>query len=84
MNYARFVFSSPTFAEQQREALNNFQGASAVGGEVKELKDRVRNLMTIIVNHVKSQNHVEGNKTTIANAMKRMEGDSRELLRFVL
>ena len=37
--------------------------------------------MTIIVNHVKSQNHVD--KITIANAMKGMERDIGELLRFV-
>ena len=67
----------------QRGTLNKFQGASAVGGGVKELKDRVRNLMTIIIIHVKSQIHVESNKMTIANVMKRMEGDSGELLRFV-
>ncbi|EDR10070.1 uncharacterized protein LACBIDRAFT_325656 [Laccaria bicolor S238N-H82] len=56
------------------------EGASAVGEGVKELKARVRNLMTIIANHVKAQNYVERNKMIIANAMKGMEGDIGELL----
>lgn len=59
------------------------EGASAVGEGVKELKARVRNLMTIIANHVKAQNYVERNKMIIANAMKDMEGDIGELLRFL-
>ena len=38
--------------------------------------------MVIIVDHVASQNGVEGSKA-VANAMKGMEGDVREFLGFV-
>ena len=39
--------------------------------------------MIIIVDHVTSQNDVEGSKKAIVSAMKGMEGDIKELLRFV-
>ena len=39
--------------------------------------------MIIIVDHVTSQNDVEGIKKATVNAMKGMEGDIKELLRFV-
>ena len=39
--------------------------------------------MIIVVDHVTSQNGVEGSKKAIVNAMIGMEGDIKELLRFV-
>jgi hypothetical protein len=73
----------PIFAGQQQRALTNFQGASAVEKRVKEMTDGVRDLVNIVVNHVKSQNEAEGNKKAVVNAMKGMEGHIGELLRFV-
>lgn len=56
------------------------EDASAVEERVKELKGRVSHVMIIIVDHVTSQNDVEGSEGAIVNAMKGMEGDIRELL----
>ena len=79
MNYARFVFSGATFAEQRRRALN-FQAASAVAARVKELKDRVGHLIIIIVDHVTSQNKVEGSKKAFVNGIKCVEGTTEVCL----
>lgn len=80
MNYARFVSSSLPFQDSSKgfEQIS----ASAVEEAAKGLKDRLSHLMVIIVDHVASQNGVEGSKA-VANAMKGMEGDVREFLGFV-
>lgn len=52
----------------------------AVEERVKELKCRVGHLMIIIIDHVTSQNDVEGSKKAFVNAMKCVEWEIRELL----
>jgi hypothetical protein len=73
----------PIFAGQRQSALNNFQGASTVEKRVKDLTDRVHDLVNIVVDHIKSQNDFQANKKAVLNTMKGMEGHIGELLRFV-
>ena len=58
------------------------QNVSAAQNKAKELQDRVCHLMVVIVDNVTSKNE-EGSDEAIVKAAKGIEGDIKDLLRYV-